>query len=92
MHNKKYTEYSRVITALTSIGKDPKNVGGCNLLLPLGDFEKTTWQGINGAISVSYTHLDVYERQFQGYVCIFKAYFFVCVYLLKTVPSARVIV
>ncbi len=47
---KKYTEYSRVIIALTSIGKDPKNVGGYNLLLPLGDFEKTTWQGINGAI------------------------------------------
>ena len=50
LHNKKYTEYSRVIIALTSIGKDPKNVGGYNLLLPLGDFEKTTWQGINGAI------------------------------------------
>ena len=50
LHNKKYTEYSRVITALTSIGKDPQNVGGYNLLLPLGDFEKTTWQGINGAI------------------------------------------
>ena len=50
LHNKKYTEYSRVIIALTSIGKDPQNVGGYNLLLPLGDFEKTTWQGINGAI------------------------------------------
>lgn len=50
LHNKKYTEYSRVIIALTSIGKDPRNVGGYNLLLPLGDFEKTTWQGINGVI------------------------------------------
>ena len=28
LHNKKYTEYSRVIIALTSIGKDPQNVGG----------------------------------------------------------------
>ena len=35
---KKYTEYSRVIIALTSIGKDPKNVGGYNLLLPFRRF------------------------------------------------------
>ena len=50
LHDKKYTEYSRVIVALTAIGKDPKNVGGYNLLLPLGDYEKTIWQGMNGPI------------------------------------------
>ena len=50
LHTKKYTEYSRVIVALTSIGKNPENVSGYNLLIPLGDFEKTIWQGINGAI------------------------------------------
>ena len=50
LHNKKYTEYSRVILALTSIGKNPADVGGYNLLLPLGDYEKTIAQGINGAI------------------------------------------
>ena len=50
LHEKKYTEYSRVILALTAIGKDPTNVAGCNLLLPLGDYEKTIWQGINGPI------------------------------------------
>jgi len=50
LHNKKYTEYSRVIIALTSIGKDPSDVAGYNLLTPLGDYEKTVWQGINGAI------------------------------------------
>lgn len=50
LHDKKYTEYSRVIIALTSIGKDPTNVAGYNLLLPLADYEKTVWQGINGAI------------------------------------------
>lgn len=50
LHNKKYTEYSRVILALTSIGKNPENVAGYNLLLPLGDYEKTVWQGINGPI------------------------------------------
>lgn len=50
LHKKKYTEYSRVIVALSAIGKDPANVGGYNLLMPLGDFDKTVWQGLNGAI------------------------------------------
>ncbi|MBR5614502.1 MAG: S-layer homology domain-containing protein [Clostridia bacterium] len=50
LHSKKYTEYSRVIVALTSIGKNPADVAGYNLLIPLGDYEKTIWQGINGAI------------------------------------------
>lgn len=50
LSSNKYTEYSRVILALTAIGADPENVGGYNLLLPLGDYEKTIWQGINGAI------------------------------------------
>ena len=50
LHNKKYTEYSRVVVALTSIGKNPADVAGYNLLEPLGDYEKTIWQGINGAI------------------------------------------
>ena len=50
LHNKKYTEYSRVTVALTAIGADPANVAGYNLLTPLGDFEKTIWQGINGPI------------------------------------------
>ena len=49
-HTKKYTEYSRVIVALTAIGANPADVGGYNLLTPLGDFEKTIWQGINGPI------------------------------------------
>ena len=50
LHERKYTEYSRVILALTAIGKDPSNVGGYNLLEKLGDFDKTVWQGINGPI------------------------------------------
>ena len=50
LHDKKYTEYSRVIVALTAIGADPANVAGYNLLTPLGDFDKTIWQGINGPI------------------------------------------
>lgn len=48
LHRQKYTEYSRVILALTAIGKNPADVGGCNLLLPLGDYDQTIWQGVNG--------------------------------------------
>ena len=50
LHAKKYTEYSRVILAVTAIGKDPLDVGGFNMLLPLADFEQTVFQGINGPI------------------------------------------
>lgn len=45
----RYTEYSRLILALTAIGRDPRNVGGYDLLLPLADLKKTTAQGVNGA-------------------------------------------
>ena len=50
LHAKKYTEYSRVVLAVTAIGKDPLDVGGFNMLLPLADFEQTVFQGINGPI------------------------------------------
>lgn len=50
LHEKKYTEYSRVVLALTAIGANPTDVAGYNLLAPLGDFEKTVWQGINGPV------------------------------------------
>ena len=49
LHNRKYTEYSRLIIALTAIGKDPTNVGGYNLIEKLSDFDKVVWQGPNGA-------------------------------------------
>lgn len=50
LDTRKYTEYSRVVIALTAIGKNPEDVGGYNLLAPLGDYEKTIYQGINGAV------------------------------------------
>ena len=50
LSRKKNTEYSRVVLALTAIGKDPQNVAGFDLLLPLGDFDETVSQGVNGAI------------------------------------------
>lgn len=50
LHARKYTEYARVVLALTAIGKDPRDVGGYDLLAPLGDFERVTFQGLNGAV------------------------------------------
>ncbi len=50
LHSVKYTEYSRVILALTSIGKDVTNVAGYNLLSYLTDFNNVKKQGINGPI------------------------------------------
>lgn len=46
----KFTEYSRLIVALTAIDKDVENVGGYNLLAPLADFKDVIKQGINGPI------------------------------------------
>ena len=50
LSRKKNTEYSRVVLALTAIGKNPADAAGFNLLLPLGDFDETVRQGVNGAI------------------------------------------
>lgn len=50
LHDKKYTEYSRVIVALSAIGKDAANVAGYDLTRALGDYDKTIWQGMNGPI------------------------------------------
>ena len=50
LHSRKYTEYSRLILALTSIGKDPSDVAGFNMLKPLADFEQTIFQGVNGPV------------------------------------------
>ncbi len=50
LHKRKYTEYTRVVLAMTAIGKDPTNVAGYDLTAPLNDYEKTVWQGINGPV------------------------------------------
>lgn len=46
----KYTEYSKLILALTAIGKDAQNIGGHNLLANLSDFTDIKYQGFNGPI------------------------------------------
>ena len=50
LSDRKYTEYSRTVLALTAIGKNPVDVAGFDLLKPLADFEQVTRQGINGTI------------------------------------------
>ena len=50
LSTRKYTEYSRVILALTALGKDPTDVQGYNLLSWLGDYDMVLAQGINGPI------------------------------------------
>lgn len=46
----KSTENSRMIVALTSIGKDVTNIAGYNLLEPLADFTYIKKQGLNGPV------------------------------------------
>ena len=50
LHTKKYTEYSRVVLALTAIGKNPYDVMGYNLINPLYEYDNVSLQGINGPI------------------------------------------
>ncbi len=48
--DRKYSTYSRIIIALTAIGKDPTNVAGYDLTTKLSDYDKVTAQGLNGTI------------------------------------------
>ncbi len=50
LSTRRYTEYSRVILAVSSLGLDASDIGGYDLTLPLCDREMTMKQGINGAV------------------------------------------
>lgn len=50
LHNAKSTDNSRLILALTAIGKDVTDVGGHNLLAGLNEMKYIQYQGINGPI------------------------------------------
>ncbi len=70
LHNVKSTENSRLILALSAIGKDPENVGGWNLITPYNDFDWIKKQGVNGAAfalialdSMNYKTADKSVRQ-----------------------------
>lgn len=50
LSEKNYTEYSRTIIALTACGANASDFAGYDLTAPLGDYDKTVSQGVNGAI------------------------------------------
>ena len=50
LHKAKSTDNSRMILALTALGRDVTNVGGYNLLAGLSDLEFVKYQGNNGPI------------------------------------------
>lgn len=73
INKRKYTEYSRVILALTAMGKDPTDVGGYNLLERMAEFDNVIFQGINGPTfalialdSNSYEIPVIYDENKQG--------------------------
>ena len=50
LHRSKSTENSRVILALSAIGKDARNAGGVDLTAPYSDFSWVKKQGVNGPV------------------------------------------
>ena len=65
LSSRKYTEYSRVIIALSALGYDPTDVGGYNLVEKLYDFDKVSKQGINGVI-FALIALDTKDYEIKG--------------------------
>lgn len=62
LDSRKSTENSRVILALSAIGKDATNVAGYNLIEPLADYDFVTWQGLNGPV-FALIALDTYNYE-----------------------------
>ena len=50
LHSRKSSDNSRVILALSAVGKDPRSIAGYDLTEPLADFDYVKKQGINGVI------------------------------------------
>lgn len=70
LHKSKSTDNSRLIMALSSIGKDAASVGEWDLIAPYNDFDWVKNQGINGVVwaliapdSNHYTTTDTTIRQ-----------------------------
>lgn len=62
LHKNKSTDNSRLILALSSIGKDATSVGDWNLITPYENFNWITKQGINGPI-FALIALDTHDYQ-----------------------------
>ncbi len=80
LHRSKSTEYSRLILALTSLGKDPCNFEGYNLTNGLSDDSFVAKQGLNGTI-FALLALDSGDYASKGNVSRQK--------LLRTILSAQ---
>ena len=50
LHARKSTENSRLVIALSSIGRDARNIAGFDLTQPLCDYDYAVKQGVNGAV------------------------------------------
>lgn len=65
LSERKYTEYARAALGMMALSQDPENVGGYSLLEPLLDFDKTVYQGANGA---AYALLALQKAEGEEYV------------------------
>lgn len=59
---RKYTDYCRVIIALSAINENPENFYGYNFIKPLGKLENVIYQGLNGAV---YTLLALDSKNYN---------------------------
>ncbi len=62
LHKSKLTENSRLILALSAIGKESTQVGDWNIVEPLSNIKNVSKQGINGPI-YALLALDTYDYQ-----------------------------
>ena len=50
LSSRTYTEYSKAVIVAAALGRDPKNVGGYNLVKYVEDYDSVIKQGVNGPI------------------------------------------
>ena len=69
LSKRNYTDYSRTVIALTSIGENPYNYYGYDVISPLAEFDNVVRQGLNGVayalIALNSGEYDVSPR--SGY-------------------------
>ena len=67
LSKRNYTDYSRTVIALTSIGENPYNYYGYDVISPLAEFDHVVSQGINGVayalIALNSGEYDVSPRK-----------------------------
>ena len=71
LSTRNYTEYSRTVIALTSIGENPYNFYGYDVISPLAEYDNVVKQGLNGVayalIALNCGDYDVSPRsEYEG--------------------------